>query len=115
MHCACWNNGNPDVFTGKYDYENGKSLDKNMWAVQQLIQSDSDFESNYNNKKFSTDNGKIAGVAASEWLSNAAGEMNGNGFKFGSKTTQQSTSVIRQAEYSVAFGHKSKGFDNNNS
>ena len=37
LHCACWNNGNPDVFTGKYDYENGKALDKNMWTVQQLI------------------------------------------------------------------------------
>ena len=41
--------------------------------------------------------------------------MNRNEFKFCSKTTQQSTSVIRQAEYSVAFDHKSKGFDNNNS
>ena len=115
LHCACWNNGNPDVFTGKYDYDNGKSLDKNMWSVQQLIQSDSNFESNYKNKKFSTDNGKIAGVSASSWLSQAAGAMNGNGFKFGSKTTPQSASVKRTADYSVAFDHKSKGFDNNNS
>ena len=114
-HCACWNNGNPDVFTGKYDYDNGSPLDKNMWTVQQLMASDSNFESNYNNKKFSTDNGKIAGVKASEWLSKAAGEMNGNGFKFGSKTTAQSPSVVRSAEYCVAFDHKSKGFDNNNS
>ena len=41
--------------------------------------------------------------------------MNGNGFKFGSKTTEQSSSVIRTAEYCVSFDHKSKGFDNNNS
>ena len=115
MHCACWNNGNPDVFTGKYDYDNGKALDKNMWTVQQLIQSDSNFESNYKNKKFSTSNGKIAGVSASEWLSKAASAMNGNGFKFGSKTTAQSPSVVRKADYCVAFDHKSKGFDNNNS
>ena len=115
MHCACWNNGNPDVFTGKYDYDNGKALDKNMWTIQQLIQSDSNFESNYKNKKFSTDKGKIAGVSASEWLSKAASAMNGNGFKFGSKTTAQSPSVTRKADYCVAFDHKSKGFDNNNS
>jgi hypothetical protein len=114
-HCACWNNGNPNVFTGKYDYDSGKSLDKNMWTVQQLMESDSNFESNYKNKKFSVDNGKIAGVKASEWLSKAASAMNGNGFKFGSKTTAQSESVVRTAEYSVAFDHKSKGFDNNNS
>ena len=114
-HSACWNNGNPNVFTGKYDYDSGKPLDKNMWAVQQLMDSDSNFESNYKKKKFSVDNGKIAGVKASEWLSQAQGAMNGNGFKFGSKTTPQSESVIRTAEYSVAFDHKSKGFDNNNS
>ena len=59
LHSACWNNGNPDVFTGKYDYDNGKSLDKNLWTVQQLIASDSSFESNYKNKKFSISNGKL--------------------------------------------------------
>ena len=115
LHSACWNNGNPDVFTGKYDYDNSKSLDKNLWTVQQLISSDSSFESNYKNKKFSISNGKIAGISASSWLSKAQGEMNGNGFKFGSKTTAQSSSVYRKAVYSVAFDHKSKGFDNNNS
>ena len=114
-HSACWNNGNPDVFTGKYDYDNGKSLDKNMWTIQQLIASDSSFESNYKNKKFSLNNGKINGESASTWVSQAQGSMNGNGFKFGSKTTVQSTDVVRTAEYCVAFDHKSKGFDNNNS
>ena len=114
-HSACWNNGNPDVFTGKYDFDNGKALDKNMWSVQQLIASDKNFESNYKNKKFSIDNGKIAGMKASEWVAKAEGAMNGNGFKFGSKTTAQSTSVVRTADYCVAFDHKSKGFDNNNS
>ena len=115
LHCACWNNGNPDVFTGKYDYDSGKSLDKNMWSVQQLIASDSNFENNYKNKKFSIDNGKIAGTSASSWVSKAQSEMNGNGFKFGSKTTPQNPSVVRTADFSVAFDHKSKGFDNNNS
>ena len=114
-HCACWNNGNPDVFTGKYDYDNAKALDKNMWTVQQLIATDKNFENNYKNKKFSLNGGKIAGEAASNWVSKANGSMNGNGFKFGSKTTPQKASVKRTAEYSVAFDHKSKGFDNNNS
>jgi hypothetical protein len=115
LHSACWNNGNPDIFTGKYDYNLGRSLDKNMWTIQQLMASDPSFESNYKNKKFSISKGKIAGMSATSWLAKAQGEMNGNGFKFGSKTTVQSTSVRRKAVYSVAFDHKSKGFDNNNS
>ena len=115
LHSACWNNGNPDIFTGKYDYDNGKALDKNMWTVQQLMNSDSNFESNYKNKKFSIDNGKINGVSAQSWVAQANGAMNGNGFKFGSKITAQDPSVKRTAEWSVAFDHKSKGFDNNNS
>ena len=115
LHSACWNNGNPDIFTGKYDYDLGKPLDKNMWTIQQLINSDSDFEKNYNNKKFSIDKGKINGVSASNWISQANGAMNGNGFKFGSKITAQDPRVKRTAEWSVAFDHKSKGFDNNNS
>ena len=54
-------------------------------------------------------------MSANSWLSKAQGEMNGNGFKFGSKTTLRSPKVYRKAVYSVAFDHKSKGFDNNNS
>ena len=115
LHSACWNNGNPDIFTGKYDYDNQKSLDKNLWTIEQLMASDSSYESNYNARKFSISNGKIAGISAEQWLKAAQGEMNGNGFKFGSKTTAQSTEVYRKAVYSVAFDHKSKGFDNNNS
>ena len=115
LHSACWNNGNTDVFTGKYDYDNGKALDKNMWTVQQLINSDSNFETNYKNKKFSIDNGKINGVSALNWVSQANVAMNGNGFKFGSKITAQDPNVKRTADMCVAFDHKSKGFDNNNS
>ena len=87
-----------------------------MWTVQYLVSTDKNYESNYNNRKFQIGSGaKIAGIAYSTWLSKAEGEMNGNGFKFGSKTTAQSTKVYRKAVYSVAFDHKSKGFDNNNS
>lgn len=114
-HSACWNNGNPKVFTGEYDFRRGKSLDKNMWTIQQIMAADSSFANNYANGKFDVSKGKIAGKSVSTWLSSANGEMNGNGFKFGSKTTEKSTSVVRTADYCVAFDHKSKGFDNNNS
>ncbi len=114
-HSACWNNGNPQVFTGEYDFLNGKKLDTNMWTVQQIMAADSSFASNYAKGTFNASKGKINGKTVSAWLSSAEGEMNGNGFKFGSKTTEKSTSVIRTADYCVAFDHKSKGFDNNNS
>ena len=47
-------------------------------------------------------------------MAKAEGEMNGNAFKFGSKTTQKSAIVKRTADYSISFDLKSKGFDNNN-
>ena len=49
-----------------------------------------------------------------DWIAKAEGEMNGNAFKFGSKTIQKSAIVKRTADYSIAFVFKSKGFDNNN-
>ena len=116
LHSACWNNGNPQVFTGKYDYDNRWALDKNMRTIQYLMSSDKNFESNFNNRRFAiSSNAKINGIRYADWMSKAEGEMNGNGFKFGSKTTQKSASVKRTADYSIAFDHKSKGFDNNNS
>jgi len=114
-HSACWNNGNVDVFTGKYDYNEGKILDKNMWTVQMMMESDSNFESNYKNKKFSYDNAKINGISAKEWVTQATSKMNPNGFKFGSAITPQSKDIIRKCDYCVAFDHNGKGFDNNNS
>ena len=40
--------------------------------------------------------------------------MKVNWFKFCSKTTPQSTIVKITADHSIAFNHKSKGFDNIN-
>ena len=114
-HSACWNNGNVDIFTGKYDYDNGKPLDKNLWTIEQLIESDKDFENNYNNKKFSYSNGKINGEKAEDWVNSAMTEMNPNGFKFGSAYTPKDQSIIRSCDYCAAFNHRGKGFDNNNS
>ena len=86
-----------------------------MLTIQQLIESDKNFENNYKNKKFSIDNGKINGMKANDWVAQATKEMNPNGFKFGSAYTPKSSDVIRTADYCVVFDHKSKGFDNNNS
>ena len=47
LHSGSWNNGNIHVFTGKYDYDNGDPLDKNLWTIQEIIQSDPNFVSNY--------------------------------------------------------------------
>ncbi len=40
--------------------------------------------------------------------------MKRNGFKFGSKTTPQTTRVKITADHSITFNNKSKGFDNIN-
>jgi len=115
LHSASWNNGNSEVFIGKYDYDNGKDLDKNMWTIQDIISSDKNFENNYKNKKFSIENGKINGIIANEWLNESKKAMSGNGFKLGSKITEQSPKIKRIGDYCVTFDNKSKGFDNNNS
>ena len=112
-HCACWNNGNPDVFIGKYDYDNGKELDKNMQTIQHLINSDKNYEDNYKVKKFNIDNGKIIGIKASEWITQANKRMSGNGFKLGSNFTPKNPDIKRIANYCVCFENKGKGFDNN--
>ena len=112
-HCACWNNGNPDIFIGKYDYDNSKELDKNMQTIQHLIISDESYEDNYKKQKFNIDNGKINGVKASEWITQANKRMSGNGFKLGSNFTPKSPDIRRTADYSVCFDNKGKGFDNN--
>ena len=112
-HSACWNNGNSDIFSGKYDYDNGNLLDKNMLTIQQLINSDKNYENNYNKKKFNYENGKIDGKNANEWISLTNQRSKGNGFQFGFAYSPAPSTIQRMAELSVAFDHKSKGFDNN--
>ena len=112
LHSACWNNGNANIFSGKYDYDNGKPLDKNMLTIQQLIISDLNYENNYKQKQFSIENCKIDGKNANEWISNTNLRTNGNGFQFGFAYTPDVKTIKRIAELSVAFDHKSIGFDN---
>lgn len=112
-HSACWNNGNSDIFSGKYDYDNAKPLDKNMLTIQNIINSDENFEKNYNIKKFNIDNAIIDGKSVDEWIEKTKSRIKGNGFQFGFPTTPSSSNIKRIADKCVAFENKSKGFDNN--
>lgn len=115
--CACWNNGNPNVFTGRYDFDNGSALDTDLFLVELIMKQDSSFASNYNNNNFSlpsasfinTNNGS---VSASTWIGSSFGG-NPNGFKFGSANS--GSNLVRTVKRCLTFLHASKGFDNNNS
>ena len=115
--CACWNNGNPDIFTGKYDYENGNALDTNLYLVELISKQDKNFVSNYNKGNFSLPTDSFINTSAgkinlSSWTgSNYDG--NPNGFKFGSAYTDKNS--LRTVKNCLSFGHGRKGFDNNNS
>jgi hypothetical protein len=67
LHSGSWNNGNVDVFTGKYDYDNGNPLDKNLWTIQEIIKSDPNFVSNYYNKKYNVNNASIGSLLVNSW------------------------------------------------
>lgn len=115
--CACWNNGNPDVFTGKYDFEKGNKLDKDLFMVELICKQDSSFASNFAKGNFNlptasfvnTSSGKIA---LSVWTGSKYGG-NPNGFKFGSAYTDKNS--VRTVKNCLSFEHGKKGFDNNNS
>lgn len=123
IECVTWNNGNPYVFTGEYDYEHGKALDKNLLYVQAILDSDPDFEAEYNAhtvtswpqvtvKLLGTSN-TYSNIHSKNWAGNP------NGFKFGSAETPSSS--YRYIKNCIAFGHENtpnqtpaKGFDQNN-
>ena len=116
-YCAVWNNGNPNVFTGKYDFDKGEKLDENLLLVNLIEAKDPSFASKYNSRNFAlpsgnfiaTDNGNIS---LSAWTGDKFGG-NPNGFKLGSaKSTSRST---RTLSYCLAFDQSKKAFDNNNS
>jgi hypothetical protein len=115
--CACWNNGNPDIFTGKYDFDNGNALDTDLFLVELISKQDSSFASNYKKGTFSLPTDKFikttAGtISLSSWTgSNYDG--NPNGFKFGS--VNSGSSLKRTVKNCLSFDHDRKGFDNNNS
>ena len=113
VHSGSWNNGNVNVFTGKYDYDNGKPLDKNLLTIQKIIESDDNFVSNYYNKQFNINNAKIGIYSVTEWISFVGPKMDGEGFTFGNFNSSQSIDVKRNSFFNVAFDHKSGGFSDN--
>ena len=113
LHSASWNNGNINVFTGKYDYDNGNPLDKNLKSIKLIMESDPSFVSNYYNKKYNIDKASIDGVDVQEWSAKASALMEGNGFTFGNRNSSQIIDVKRNALYCVAFDNKAAGFVDN--
>ena len=113
LHSGSWNNGNINVFTGRYDYDNGSPLDKNLWSIKEIIQSDPNFVSNYYNKKYNIDNAYIDGLTVKQWIAKTNPLMDGNGFTFGNRNSSQSIDVKRNALYCVSFDHKEGGFIDN--
>ena len=77
---ASWNNGNMNVFSGKYDLDNGKEIDKNLWTIQEILKSEPDFTKMYKNKKFDLSNAKINNISAEKFLADYIKEDYGNGF-----------------------------------
>ena len=110
LHSASWNNGNPDVFTGKYDYDNRKSLDKNLWTIQHLIDSDPNFENNYKKRKFNIENGKILGKDAISWYNTFISESRGNGFNFVTRIPRKNKYI--NLDYTLSFDNNLNGFNN---
>ena len=116
LKSGSWNNGNVDVFTGKYDYDSGYPLDRNLWTIQELIKSDKNYVNNYykkKNKKFSIANAKIGEYTANEWVAYVSPRMRGEGFTFGNQNSSQSIDVRRISNYNVAFNNKAGGFVDN--
>ena len=110
LHSGSWNNGNINVFTGKYDYDNGNTLDKNLWTIKEIIESDPNFVSNYYNKKYSIDEALLEKIPVNEWISYVSPKLEGDGFIFGNKESAQGIDVKRNSLYNVAFDHKGGGF-----
>ncbi len=123
IECLAWNNGNPDVFTGEYDYNNGYPLDKGLLYVQQILREQPDFETEYNNKAVTSwprvtmtlYGGK---TRTYEELHSSSWGGNPNGFKFGSAETPETS--YRYVRNCIAFDHfdnphqsPAKGYDQN--
>ena len=113
LHSGSWNNGNINVFTGKYDYDNASPLDKNLWTIQEMMESDPNFATNYYNKKYSINEAHISDMTVQTWISKISPKMDGNGFTFGNINSSQSIDVKRNSYFNVAFDHKNGGFIDN--
>jgi hypothetical protein len=122
IECVAWNNGNPDVFTGEYDYNNGNVLDKDLLYVEAILDSDADFETKYNNREVTSwPNVTVSLYSTSQTydtIHSSGWGGNPNGFKFGSADTPSSS--YRYVKNCIAFDHfdnihqsPAKGYDQN--
>ncbi|MBQ6555242.1 MAG: right-handed parallel beta-helix repeat-containing protein [Firmicutes bacterium] len=121
IECLAWNNGNPEVFTGEYDYAQGLPLDKNLIYVQAILKNDPDFETKYNAHtvtEWPKVDMQLLGITKGYEELYSTWEGNPNGFKFGSGNS--GSDEYRYIENCIAFDHvgnsnipKGKGFDQN--
>ena len=113
LHSGSWNNGNIMVFIGKYDYDNGAPLDKNLWTIREMIKYDENFASNYYKKLFAANGARIHGIPLNIWIPRMTSIMRGEGFVFGNLNNSQTIDVKRSSFYNVAFDNKAGGFVDN--
>lgn len=124
IECLAWHNGNPETFTGEYDYENGYPLDKNLIYVKTILKEDPDFEAKYNAHTVGEwPQVEMSLLGSKNTYSNMYKNWGGNpnGFKMGSSASD--SSEYRYIENCIAFDHygnankavqyRAKGFDQN--
>ena len=124
IECLAWHNGNPDTFTGEYDYNNYYPLDKNLIYVQAILAADPDFEAKYNAhevEEWPKVTMRLLGTTNTYNNLYSAWGGNPNGFKFGSAASDNTE--YRYIENCIAFDHygnsykpvqyRAKGFDQN--
>ncbi|MBQ9603929.1 MAG: right-handed parallel beta-helix repeat-containing protein [Firmicutes bacterium] len=127
VECLAWHNGNPDVFTGEYDYNNYYPLDKNLIYVQAILAADPDFEAKYNAhevEEWPKVTMRLLGTTNTYQNLYTSWGGNPNGFKFGSAASDNTE--YRYIENCIAFDHygndcnpnkavqwRAKGFDQN--
>ena len=124
VECLAWHNGNPDTFTGEYDYKMGYPLDKKLIYVQAILKADPTFEEKYNNHEVTTWPNvtmRLLGNTNNYTKLYSSWGGNPNGFKFGS--SESVSSEYRYIENCIAFDHygnggaavqyRAKGFDQN--
>ena len=113
--CACWHNGEVDIFTGEYDWRQGNPLDKNLIYVKAILDNDPGFETRYNNGEITSwPQLTLNYFGVSRTYSSMYSDWGGNpnGFKFGS--VNSTSACYRYIKNCLAFDHAAKGFDQNN-
>ncbi len=139
-NCFAWHNGDGEVYTGHYDFNNKEPLDENLEIVKMIEKHDPEFKTKYEKGIFELPNEKFITVAPNtretdiEYLFDISPQEfekrkeqdggkwcgNANAFKLGSGATadgdpQVGASAVRRMTNCICFDHEYKGFDENNS